>query len=96
MHGVPTEEINQISSLPKVDDTSQMQSNRRPQSKQELCELMKSTDHIQKPNAPSLSSEFTGKTGGSTNETKRNSWGRTSVSLIVIHIILCIRISVIL
>jgi len=65
------EDSNQISSLPKVEDTSKMQSN------------SSSTDHIQKQNAHSSVS-------------KRNSWGRTSVSLIVIHIILCIRISVIL
>ncbi|RCV45563.1 hypothetical protein SETIT_9G464500v2 [Setaria italica] len=48
-HGVPTEESNQISSLQKVDETSQMESNLPSQSKQE-----------------------------STNESKRNSWGRTS------------------
>jgi hypothetical protein len=85
-HGVPMDDSNQISSLSKVDDTSKMQSN------------SSFTDHIQKPNADSsyLSAKFTEKTGGSTYESKRNSWGRTSVSLIVIHIILCIRISVIL
>jgi hypothetical protein len=49
---VSTEESNQIGSLQKVDETSQMESNLPSQSKQE-----------------------------SINESKRNSWGRTSVSL---------------
>ncbi|PAN50548.1 hypothetical protein PAHAL_9G526800 [Panicum hallii] len=73
-HGVPSEDSNQISSLPKVDDTSQLESNLPSQSKQELCESKRSIDHIQKPNAHSSSSrpELMEKTS------KRNSWGRTS------------------
>ncbi|CAL4938594.1 unnamed protein product [Urochloa decumbens] len=72
-HGVPTEENNQICSPQKVDDTSQMKSSLPSQSQ-------RSTDHIQKPNAHSSSSKakFTEKTSSSTNESKRNSWGRTS------------------
>ncbi|RLN39299.1 rho GTPase-activating protein REN1-like [Panicum miliaceum] len=73
-HGMPSEDSNQISSLPKVDDTSQLESNLPSQSKQELCESKRSIDHIQKPNAHSSSSraELMEKTS------KRNSWGRTS------------------
>ncbi|CAL4913612.1 unnamed protein product [Urochloa decumbens] len=72
-HGVPTEENNQIYSPQKVDDTSQMKSNLPSQSQ-------RSTDNIQKPNAHSSSSKakFMEKTSSSTNESKRNSWGRTS------------------
>jgi len=82
-HGAPSEDSNQISSLPKGDDTSQLESNLPFQSKQELCESKRSIDHIQKPNAHSSSSraELMEKTSSSTNESKRNSWGRTSVSL---------------
>lgn len=95
-HSVATEDSNQISPVPKVDDTSRMESNIPSQSKQELCESKRSTDDIQNPNAHSSSSKakFVEKTSSSTNESKRNSWGRTSVSLkCYSHIILCIRTS---
>ncbi|CAL4930185.1 unnamed protein product [Urochloa decumbens] len=69
-HGVPTEENNQICSPQKVDDTSQMKSNLPSQSQ-------RSADHIP-PHSSSSKAKFTEKTSSSTNESKRNSWGRTS------------------
>uniref|UniRef100_A0A0A9H2P4 Uncharacterized protein n=1 Tax=Arundo donax TaxID=35708 RepID=A0A0A9H2P4_ARUDO len=79
-HGVSREDNNQISSLPQVDDTSQMERSSPSLSKQESCESNGSTDHIQKPNARSSSSsraKFMEKTSSSSNERKRTLLGRT-------------------
>lgn len=79
-HGASREDTDQISSVPQVENTSQMESNNSSHTKQESCESNASTDHIAKSNSHSSSSraKFMETSSSSANKSKRTLWGRTS------------------
>ncbi|XP_015691270.1 rho GTPase-activating protein REN1-like isoform X2 [Oryza brachyantha] len=79
-NGAAREDTNQISSVPPVENTSQMESNDPSTRKQQLYESNGSTDQTEKLNVHSSSSraKFMEKSCISRNKSKRTSWGRTS------------------
>lgn len=86
-HGVLREDTNQISSVPPVENTSQMESN--DPSHRKLHESNGSTDQIEKSNVRASSSraKFMEKSS-SRNKSKKTLLGRASVCAIVICILL--------
>ncbi|KAL5217984.1 hypothetical protein ABZP36_018668 [Zizania latifolia] len=79
-HGALREDIGQISSVPSVENTCQVERNNSSHPKQELYESSGSTDQIEKFNNCSSSSraKFMENSSSSRNKGKRTLWGRTS------------------
>uniref|UniRef100_A0A0E0KAC5 Rho-GAP domain-containing protein n=1 Tax=Oryza punctata TaxID=4537 RepID=A0A0E0KAC5_ORYPU len=77
-HGALREDTNQISSVPPVENTCQMESD--DPSHRKLHESNGSTDQIEKLNVRSSSSraKFMEKSSSSRNKSKKTLWGRTS------------------